>query len=101
MTTIDNIQDQPSEIEEIKQTNEHSNGSDIEATDAPKSKRRNKKTDQDQLNNNDSKSIAEEINSSEQAQAKEINSSEQAQERGSYGAGRCHLTGEAGDGEWL
>ena len=68
MTTIDNIQDQPSEIEEIKQTNEHSNGSDIEATDVPKSKRRNKKTDQDQLNNNDSKSIAEEINSSEQAQ---------------------------------
>jgi dUTP pyrophosphatase len=77
MTTIDNIQDQPSEIEEIKQTNEHSNGSDIEATDALKSKRRNKKTDQDQLNNNDSKSIAEEINSPEQAQAKEINSSEQ------------------------
>lgn len=68
MTTIDNIQDQPSEIEEIKQTNEQSNGSDIEATDVPKSKRRNKKTDQDQLNNNDSKSIAEEINSSEQAQ---------------------------------
>lgn len=81
MTTIDNIQDQPSEIEEIKHTNEHSNGSDIEATDAPKSKRRNKKTDQDQLNNNDSKSIAEEINSSEQAQVKEINSSEQAQEQ--------------------
>ena len=68
MTTIDNIQDQPSEIEEIKQTNEHSNGSDIEATDAPKSKRRNKKTDQDQLNNNDSKTTAEELISSEQDQ---------------------------------
>ena len=60
MTTIDNIQDQPSEIEEIKQTNERSNGSDIEATDVPKSKRRNKKTDQDQLNNNDSKTTTEE-----------------------------------------
>ena len=68
MTTIDNIQDQPSEIEEIKQTSEYLNSSDIEATDTPKSKRRNKKADQDQLSNNDSKTTAEELISSEQDQ---------------------------------
>ena len=49
MQTTDNIQDQPSEIEEI---NEHQKSFDAETTNAPKSKRRSKKIELYQIDEN-------------------------------------------------
>ena len=49
MQTTDNIQDQPSEIEEI---NEHQKSFDSETTNAPKSKRRSKKIELYQIDEN-------------------------------------------------
>lgn len=49
MQTTDNIQDQPSEIEEI---NEHQKSFDAETTNAPKSKRRSKKVELYQIDEN-------------------------------------------------
>ena len=58
MTTPDNIQEQPSEIEEI---NEHSKSIDVETASAPKSKRRGKKTELDQIDEDQSLKTEESI----------------------------------------